>query len=146
MEYRIQKLQKLLDKGKAYIDNTSENLLSKKKEGKWSKKEILGHLIDSGINNLQRFTEIQFKEKPYHIENYNQDQLVLANQYQHASKEALTSLWLGLNQRIIAIIKQQTVETLNFQIVIEQKVKTDLKFLIEDYVDHLEHHLRQILK
>jgi ribosome biogenesis SPOUT family RNA methylase Rps3 len=31
---------------------------------KWSKKQILGHLVDSGINNLQRFTEIQFEEKP----------------------------------------------------------------------------------
>ena len=145
MEYRIQRLQQLLDKGKAYMTKTSETSLSKKKNpDKWSKKEILGHLVDSGINNLQRFTEIQYKEKPFIIENYDQDQLVRANAYQYATKEEILNFWLTINARIIAVIQQQTEQTLNYQIIIGQKVKTDLKFLIEDYVDHMEHHLRQI--
>ncbi len=59
---------------------------------KWSKKEILGHLIDSGINNLQRFTEIQFLEKPYKIRPYNQDELVKANNYQNKNSQELFEL------------------------------------------------------
>ncbi len=147
MEYSIQRLQQLLDEGKAYLDQSPEIELSQKSSPeKWSKKEILGHLIDSGINNLQRFTEIQFKDKPYFIQNYNQDQLVMANNYQNACKEEIMNFWLAINTRIIAVIKHQTEKTLNYRIILGQKIKIDLKFLIEDYVDHLEHHLKQILK
>ena len=31
---------------------------------KWSKKEILGHLIDSAFHNWKRIAEISFSEKP----------------------------------------------------------------------------------
>ena len=67
---------------------------------KWSKKEILGHLIDSGINNLQRFTEIQFENKPYKIRKYNQDELVKANEYQNSETEEIADFWLSINNRI----------------------------------------------
>lgn len=46
---------------------SKEELLSKPAPGKWSKLEILGHLIDSAINNLKRFTEIQFLPQPYKV-------------------------------------------------------------------------------
>jgi hypothetical protein len=58
------KLDQLLKNGFNYLSRSTETELSQKvSTEKWSKKEILGHLIDSGINNLQRFTEIQFEEK-----------------------------------------------------------------------------------
>ena len=58
------------------------DLSFKSKPSKWAKKEILGHLIDSGIYNLQRFTEIQCIEKPYRIQSYAHNELVKANRYQ----------------------------------------------------------------
>lgn len=147
MEYTTKKLQQLMEIGLTYIDQSSEIEFSRKSSPeKWSKKEILGHLIDSAVNNLQRFTEIQFQDKPYPIQKYDQDQLVIANDYQNASIEEIRDLWLALNKRILNIIKLQTKETLNYQIIIGQKLKSDLNFLIEDYVHHLEHHLKQILK
>jgi|TARA_R110000737_G_scaffold264685_1_gene272514 hypothetical protein len=60
---------------------------------KWSKKEILGHLIDSGINNLQRFTEIQFSDRPYVIRKYNQNELVIVNDYQNAEIKEILDFW-----------------------------------------------------
>ncbi|HMG66762.1 MAG TPA: hypothetical protein VK588_03715 [Chitinophagaceae bacterium] len=33
-------------------------------ENKWSKKEILGHMIDSAQNNIRRFLVAQYDERP----------------------------------------------------------------------------------
>ena len=69
-----------MSSAKVYFEKTDAAILEEKPEsGKWSKKEILGHLIDSAINNIQRFTEIQNSEKPYVIKTYNSDALVNAN-------------------------------------------------------------------
>ncbi len=38
---------------------TEDDASSKPIEGKWSLKEILGHLIDSAANNHQRFVRLQ---------------------------------------------------------------------------------------
>ena len=62
---------------------SSEELLKRPGQGKWSKQEILGHLIDSAINNLKRFTEIQFLPQPYTVISYKQNELVIANDYQN---------------------------------------------------------------
>lgn len=140
------KLKELLTNGMTYLAQATEMELSlKETPEKWSKKEILGHLIDSAINNLQRFTEIQFEEKPYKIRKYNQDALVLANNYQMANTKELLDLWFSINIRIQRIIEAQTTKTLGYPIEVDGGKITDLKFLIEDYVVHLEHHLIQII-
>lgn len=113
---------------------------------KWSKKEILGHLIDSAINNLQRFTEIQYSEKPYKIRLYNQDALVKFNNYQNKNNQDLFDLWLHLNRHILEIIKNQTDKTLDYQLILPNGTLTNLQFLIEDYIDHLFYHVSQINK
>ncbi|WP_106794441.1 DinB family protein [Aquimarina sp. Aq78] len=142
-----QKLSHLLEMGAKLIHDSSENeLKSKPSPNKWSKKEILGHLIDSGINNLQRFTEIQFENKPYKIRKYNQNELVNANHYNEANTDEIVSFWLAINERIKKVIKLQDEYTLAYQIEINEGEKSDFKFLIEDYVDHMEHHLDQIAK
>ena len=147
MTETINKFEQLLRSGMEFISRTTDSHLAQKpSSGKWSKKEILGHLIDSGINNLQRFTEIQFEDKPYKIRKYKQSELVEANNYQNANIAEISNLWLALNHRILALIKDQTENTLTFKIEIEEGEFSDLKFLITDYVDHLEHHLKQIIQ
>ena len=142
----INKLEGLLNSGVEYLSKSSESELAQKPSPeKWSKKEILGHLVDSGINNLQRFTEIQFENKPYKIRKYNQDELVKANDYQNAELEEVVNFWLAINRRILYLMKQQTDDTLCYEIVLDSGDISDLKFLIEDYVDHLEHHLKQLV-
>lgn len=141
------KLQQLLTKGLDYFKQTSELEVSRKVSvEKWSKKEILGHLIDSGINNLQRFTEVQFENKPYRIRKYNQNELVQANDYQNAETKEIVEFWNALNHRILNVMKKQTKETLNYKIELDKDNSADLRFLMTDYVEHLEHHLQQLLK
>lgn len=147
MTYTTDKLEQLLSSGHEYLAKSSEQEMCQKlSPEKWSKKEILGHLIDSGINNLQRFTEIQFENGTYELRNYNQNELVKANDYQNAETKKIVELWISLNHRISDIIKQQTEESLNYKIKIDIKNMADLRFLINDYVEHLEHHLNQIMK
>lgn len=139
LEYWVSKVSK-------YVLEASEEILSEKiNPEKWSKKEILGHLVDSGIYNLQRFTEIQFKEKPYRLQNYNQNELVKANSYQNSSTNDILDLLCALNKRIIQIIKIQENSTLKNEIILSNGEIINFKFLIEDYVIHFEHHTKQIV-
>lgn len=141
------KLEQLLKEGLEYLAQSSESEMSQKESvDKWSKKEILGHLIDSGINNLQRFTEIQFENKPYQIRKYNQNELVKANDYQNSDTKKIVEFWNSTNIRILSLIKKQTEKTLNYKIELENDSFSDLRFLMNDYVEHLEHHLKQIMK
>ncbi len=146
MEKITSELERLLTVGFQQISQFSDEELSDKSAPeKWSKKEILGHLIDSAINNLKRFTEIQFEPKPYKVIGYNQDELVKVNAYQESDPKELLSFWLSINTRIINIINIQTQETLNYEIENSNGEIKDLRFLIEDYVSHLSYHLDQII-
>ena len=143
----INRLEQLLKSGLEYISKSSESELTQKPNPeKWSKKEIIGHLIDSGINNLQRFTEIQFENKPYKIRKYDQDELVKANDYQSSDLKEIVEFWFSINNRIKKLMKRQTEKTLNYTIELDKGNISDLRFLMKDYVDHLEHHLNQIMK
>jgi hypothetical protein len=79
------------------IDSESK---SSKPNNKWSKKEILGHLIDSARINLNRFTDILISTEKYIVKPYQQDQLVLVNDYQNTNEYDLVSLWQLLNHQI----------------------------------------------
>ena len=145
MKETIENLKNLMQKGEAYFQNASQQEIENKSDEKeWSKKEILGHLIDSGINNLQRFTEIEFKPKPFPIRKYMQNELVIANNYQNAEITEILSFWKAINYRIEKIMAKQTAETLKYEILLDGSQIETLEFLMKDYVNHLEHHLSQI--
>ena len=144
MEYTVNQIKNSFKIVRELILQTSaEEAEFKARPEKWSKKQILGHLCDSAINNLQRFTEVQYESKPYKIMGYKQDELVLANDYQHAPIEQILNLWLALNTQIIALIINQTNETLQYEIIIGAELKT-LRWLMEDYATHLHHHVKQL--
>ncbi len=147
MTATINQLEQLLKSGLEYLSQAPESEMSHKVAAeKWSKKEILGHLIDSGIHNLQRFTEIQFEDQPYTIRKYKQNELVKVNDYQNANTNEIVALWLSLNHRIKHVMELQTEETLQYNIELTNGDISDLRFLMKDYVDHLEHHLNQIMQ
>ncbi|MNG29056.1 hypothetical protein D3C84_1144190 [compost metagenome] len=104
----------------------------------------MGHLIDSAIHNLVRFTEINYVEKPYRHRPYNQIDLVNLNQYQTKEINELTQLWLSLNRQIVRIMKSVEEEALDYKIILSDDSVIDLRFLMTDYVEHLEHHINQI--
>ncbi len=144
MQNTIFKFEKLVDENAINFSTIDSVTFETKNSDKWSKKEILGHLIDSAIHNLVRFTEINYVEKPYHHRPYSQIDLVNLNQYQTMDTSELIQLWLSLNKQIIRVFKNIDDKALDFQIILSDQSVIDLKFLMTDYVEHLEYHINQI--
>lgn len=109
---------------------------------KWSKKEILGHLIDSAQNNLRRFICSQYEPQPPFV-TYDQDFWVKTNRYQYMQKEDLIALWALLNTRIGVILETMPAE--NYSKECNTGELHSLEWLAGDYINHLKHHIRQIL-
>ncbi len=137
--------QHIQDVPRHFLSITEKELLSKSQPDKWSKMEILGHLIDSARYNLMRFTEISFLPKPLRIQPYHQDELVSIQQYQQASPDNLILYWQMLNQQIYVLLKSYPPEAASWPILLPNGEEKDFFFLADDYVVHLEHHLKQIL-
>jgi hypothetical protein len=144
MQDTILKFEQLLGESAVYFPTIDISILEAKRTGKWSKKEILGHLTDSAIHNLVRFTEINYLEQPYYHRPYQQHNLVVINQYQEMDFPELIQLWLSLNKQIVRLFKSVNEEALVYKIILADQSVIDLRFLMTDYVEHLEHHIKQI--
>lgn len=146
MKATIDKTETLLAQGHAYFNAHDEATVREPiASGKWSRKQILGHLIDSALNNLQRFTEIGYKPQPYIYREYNQDELVRVNDYQNADTTELLRLWILLNRQIIRVMQSASAERLNLKVRFTDGQMSDLRFLMTDYPKHMEHHIMQIV-
>lgn len=111
---------------------------------RWSKKEIIGHLIDSAQVNLQRFVRCTYEENFKLV--YDQVKWVATNRYQEADIDELLSLWRILNRQIIRVLTSYPADRLLARC---DTSKTTLElhtveWLAQDYVQHLKHHLKQI--
>src|SRR4029077_3315712 len=71
--------------------------------GKWSPREIVGHLIDSASNNHQRFVRAQFQNH-LTFAGYDQDAWVARQCYQHAPWHELVALWAGFNRHLARVM------------------------------------------
>ena len=123
---------------------SAEQFAYKLSPGKWSKIEILGHLIDSAQNNIRRFIVAQYETVPFII--YNQDKWVAISDYQHASSENLIELWVLLNNHICRILDNTTSEASMQICETNNHDAHTIAWLAEDYLKHLLHHLHQILE
>ncbi|MGS2741329.1 DinB family protein [Sinomicrobium sp. M5D2P17] len=147
MKEIIFRLEDLLAKGKKFLENMPlEQIEHKVSESKWSGKEILGHLVDSGINNLVRFVEISSGEMPYRLKEYDQDAWVRTSDYQNTPLPEVLELWLLVNRQILRVIKGQKEETMVKEVLLSSGRTIDFRFLINDYTDHMEHHLKQVMR
>ncbi len=119
--------------------------------GKWSPKEIVGHLIDSAANNHQRFVRAQFQEDLV-FPGYEQENWVAAQHYQQASWPHLIELWKIYNLHLLHLISHipeqklgrlyhtHSLHKIAWKLVSEME-PTTLEYLIRDYIGHMKHHL-----
>ncbi|MSO22498.1 MAG: DinB family protein [Acidobacteria bacterium] len=113
--------------------------------GKWSKKQVLGHLIDSAANNHQRFVRSQLVQE-LAFPGYEQEGWVAVQHYQDESWDALVALWQFYNRQLLHLMRRVPGDQLNRRCVIGNSDPVTLEFLMKDYVVHLKDHLRQILE
>lgn len=123
-----------------FIEHQSQdiNWAHKPIPGKWSAKEVLGHLIDSAHINLQRFVRCNY-ESSFTL-TYDQDEWVAAQHYDNADITELLTLWKLVNGRIITILNNYPTD--RWQAVCNGHT---VEFLANDYIDHMHHHLNQII-
>ncbi len=134
----------------SYISALSEEALQAKlNDNSWSKKEILGHLIDSAQSNIRRMVVGQYQENAHII--YHQNEWVKAADYQSYNSKDLLDFWVLLNKHFCQVLKNLPLE--NYQTttnwgsattpMLEQDLVT-LEFVANDYIRHLDHHLKQM--
>jgi hypothetical protein len=122
-------------------------------KGKWSAKEIIGHLIDSASNNHQRFVRAQFQGDLV-FARYEQDAWVQAQQYNRESWPLLVQLWKSFNLHLLHLMAQipehvrkrprakHNLHQVAWKTISEDEPAT-LDYFMRDYIEHLKHHLRQ---
>jgi hypothetical protein len=127
---------------------------AKSTNGEWSRREILGHLIDSATNNHQRFVRAQFKDDLV-FPGYEQEQWVSSQKYNDEPWPDLIALWRAYNLHLLHVVSvipenvltqprdKHSLDQIAFKAV-DQNAPATLEYLIRDYLDHLKHHLDQI--
>jgi len=111
--------------------------------GGWSRKQVLGHLIDSASNNHQRFVRAAL-QTALDFPGYDQDGCVRVQAVEEADWTLLVSLWAGYNRYLAHVIAHLPVSKLETLCRIGSDEPVTLRFLAEDYLRHLLHHLGQI--
>jgi len=155
MDDFIDDFRRLVERSaEALLDLSEADSARRPAPGKWSPKEIVGHLIDSASNNHQRFVRASFKDDLI-FRGYDQDAWVTAQRYQEAPWPALVELWRAYNlhlTRVMAAVPEavrlREHRRHNFHQIAWQTGPEDepttLEYVMRDYVIHRRHHLRQI--
>ncbi|MBL7739448.1 MAG: DinB family protein [Chitinophagaceae bacterium] len=118
-----------------------DKLLYKPSALKWSKKEIIGHLVDSAQNNIRRFIVAQYEDSPHIV--YKQDNWVAVSGYQQYDMQELLNLWRSLNKHMVIVLKNIPPGIASRTCLTESL--HSIEWLAEDYIRHLKHHLHQVL-
>lgn len=156
-------MQNFLDDFRETVEAAAKRLLAipeeqsqiPRVEGKWSPKEIIGHLIDSAANNHQRFVRAQFNDE-LAFSGYEQEDWVRVQGYNQEPWQQLVQLWKHYNLHLVHLMslvpeqartKPRTTHNLDqiaWQTVAARESVT-LEYFMRDYLAHLKNHLRQIL-
>lgn len=150
------RLRKVVTAARPQLEAISQDLSGvPRSEGKWNPREIVGHLVDSASNNHGRFVRAQFADDLL-CAGYDQAAWVSCQRYSSAPWLELVALWAHLNLHLARVMeacppdvrsrprKRHNLHEVAFRAVSPAEPAT-LEYFMADYVDHLEHHLAQIL-
>jgi hypothetical protein len=112
---------------------------------RWTKKEVIGHLIDSASNNHQRFVRGGLLAAGQDFPGYEQERWVRIQDYQAARWGDLIDLWRAYNTHLLHVAGCMSDEGRRAACRVGGGGEVTLAALFVDYVDHLEHHLRRML-
>ena len=128
---------------KRFLELKDDDVRQRPAKGKWSKKEILGHMVDSACNNHQRFVLAQLSSE-LRFPAYNQSGWVRVQNYEEESWPSLVQFWSSYNRHLLHVMTSIPAERLKGLCFVGEDEPVTLEFLIRDYVRHVNHHAEQI--
>lgn len=111
----------------------------------WSRKQELGHLIDSATNNRSRFMVAALTGK-YTGPSYDGEGWVELSGYVHMPWIDLIELWERLNRALALLMERIPEDRLAAPCKVGNDQEATLEFIMEDYVSHMQTHLDHILQ
>lgn len=111
-------------------------------EEKWNGKEVMGHLIDSAVNNLARIVRLEAAPE-VHTQPYAQEDWVRIQHYADREWVEILELWRALNEHIAWTMRHISREHLG-HLCIYPDSEVTLGFVMEDYIAHMEYHLNAL--
>jgi hypothetical protein len=145
MKELSQKLLLLVDSAEPKLRKISEIESTKPiLSGGWSRKQVIGHLIDSASNNHQRFVRASLVTSRLDFPGYDQDGSVRVQAIQEADWLLMVALWAAYNRYLAHVVAHLPASKLEVPCRIGSEEDVTLGFLAADYLTHMVHHLRQI--
>ncbi|POY37494.1 DinB family protein [Solitalea longa] len=122
---------------------SAEDFAIKSNPAKWSKKELLGHLIDSAANNHHRFIRARYEDVPTIF--YDQNKWNELSHYNEMDPKQLIQFWVNYNKHLAFLMNFLSEDDLKRECQTANEQVFSLEFFCTDYVTHLEHHLHQLV-
>jgi len=113
------------------------------RDGGWTRKQIVGHLLDSAANNRQRFVRAAIHGS-FTGPDYAQAEWVAAHGYGDLPWATLLHWWEVEHEILATVVDRNPEERLNASCTIGDKAPVTLRFVIEDYFRHQRWHLAQL--
>lgn len=123
--------------------------------GKWSAKQVLGHLVDSACNNHRRFV-LARRQADLVFDGYDEKEWAEVQGWERAEWNDLVELWRLYNLHLARVIGEtpealarepramHSLDRIAWRTIPASEPAT-LAYLMRDYVGHLRHHLAQAL-
>ncbi len=144
MQPPVELLRHLLETEPSQLAELSEAAVAVKPSPEsWSPKEELGHLIDSTANNHQRIVRTLLDDQPA-MPGYEQQRWVLAHIYQQRDWRELVDTWTTFNRQLLVVAGCVTDADWTRTCTIQGSDPVTLRFVLEDYLAHMSHHLAHI--
>ncbi len=109
----------------------------------WTRKQVLGHLIDSAINNHVRFVmaalDGEYAGPAYHAQGW-----VAMHDYANMLWSDLLELWKAHNALLTRVVMQIPDDRFTAECHIGDDKPVTLQYVVEDYLHHMEQHITEI--
>ena len=136
-------LYRLIERVPERVKTLPSSASTKRSATDWSAKEEFGHLLDSAANNHQRIVRAQLEESPA-MPGYDGDAWVTLHAYQDTSWPELIDRWKSLNTQLLAAARAASDSAWWRSLTIGDSEKLTLRFVFDDYLDHMIHHLEHM--
>jgi len=138
------RLLEIVDQAAPALSQVETNVTDQPvKAGGWTRKQMIGHLIDSASNNHQRFVRASLQNE-LNFPGYDQNGNVRMQQFQSAAWEQLVDLWAAYNRFLAHVIANLPEGKLQTACRIGANKPVTLEHLAKDYVAHLSQQLNQM--